>query len=75
MDKVPPNRIEKLILLVKDRPSVYDYSMKDHSNKQFIDNVWTGIGRAMGIEGKYLKIITTEHLYTFIRTFYECILG
>jgi hypothetical protein len=66
MDKVPPNKIEKLILLVKDRPSVYDYSKKDHSNKHIIDNIWTGIGRAMEIEGKYLKYL---QLNIYIRSF------
>lgn len=43
--------IEKLILLVQERPSIYNYKHKQHSNRDFQEKLWTEISNIMKAPG------------------------
>ena len=44
---------EKLIVLVEARLSIYNYTLKDHHNKDFINILWEEIAKEVGSTSKY----------------------
>jgi hypothetical protein len=48
---------DKLLLLIKEHPAIYDKEHPDHSNKYTIDQIWLNIGMQLNISGKLVNII------------------
>jgi hypothetical protein len=48
---------DKLILLIKEHPAIYDRKHPDHSNKNSIDQIWLNIGMQLNISGELVTII------------------
>ena len=44
---------EKLIVLVEARPPIYNYTLKDHHNKDVINMFWEEIATEVGSTSKY----------------------
>lgn len=44
---------EKLIVLVQERPPIYDYTSKEHHNRDIMDKLWQEIGVDMGAPGEF----------------------
>lgn len=52
---------DKLVVLVQARPALYDYNMKDHSNKDVIDHLWDEVSKEMNATGKSKLFYLTIH--------------
>lgn len=39
---------DKLIVLVEQRPSIYNYTLKDHHNKDRIEQLWEEVSNEIG---------------------------
>lgn len=49
---------EEFIGLVKTKPAIYNYSLKEHHNKEILDECWDDISKAFeGAEGLFSVII------------------
>jgi hypothetical protein len=49
---------DKLILLIKEQPAIYDRKHPYHFNKNAIDQIWLNIGMQLNISGKLLTLVT-----------------
>lgn len=43
---------EKIITLVEARPALYNFTFKEHHNRDVIDKLWLEISEEIGAEGK-----------------------
>lgn len=46
---------EKLIFLIESRPAIYNYTLKDHSDKRVIEGLWEEIASEMKCTGKLFE--------------------
>jgi len=44
---------EILVSLVEERPSIYDFNDKDHSNRIVQDRLWEEINKEMNVDGNF----------------------
>ena len=51
--------VDKLIVLVENRPIIYDITLVDHHNHDSINNCWAEISEELNVPGVYVTIIVT----------------
>lgn len=54
---------EKLIVLVEQRPAIFNYTMKDHHNKDLIEKLWEDVASEIGGVPSKLTCLFYEHKY------------
>lgn len=42
---------EKLLILIEQRPAIYNFKLKEHSNRAVVDRLWDEIGNEMELPG------------------------
>lgn len=58
---------EKLLVLVEQRPAIYNFKLKEHSNRTIIDKLWEEIATEMGHSGKHLL-----HIFIYRFAYFCC---
>lgn len=48
---------EQLIILVQERPAIYDHRRKDHKNRDLIKVLWQEIAAQLQFPGRGLRIL------------------